>query len=366
MWTTLERLAIQNKVNGVFAGVSEFNLEKAMILCERLGLPFYCTRNQWEICSNKQRFKQLCRNNGVPVAKQYVVGNDFKSEDLRQIQYPVIVKPVDLGAGTGIGICRNEEELLQAYQKALYISRAKQAVVEELVKGDEFSAGYTIKDSEISLTYVADRYLYPESGKTISLPQPTILPSKHTEKYLGELNSKVIKMFQSIGLANGFVFIQGIINKDGFHIIEANYRLAASSFYRFISRIHGINYMEMLVNLALIGKMAGYDLSLDNPKFNKFGCSLNLISRGGVVSKIIGLEDIRKKQNLISIDKLYDVGDYIEKSGTLRQVLLQFMLIENTLQELKNDIKQIQDTVKVLDDKDNDMLLPPFNIHRLD
>ena len=39
---TLEKLATQNKVNGIFAGVSEFNLEKALTLCERLGLPFYC------------------------------------------------------------------------------------------------------------------------------------------------------------------------------------------------------------------------------------------------------------------------------------------------------------------------------------
>jgi biotin carboxylase len=362
---TLEQLALQNKVNGISAGASDFNAERALSLCVRLGLPFYCNRRQWEICSNKQRFKQLCRDNGVPVAKEYLISSDHNTEDLQQIQYPVIVKPVDLGGGTGIGICRNEEELLRAHHQALYRSRAKQAIVEEFVEGDEFSAGYTIQDGQFSLTYVADRYTNAEVSETIPLPQAFILPSKYTNKYLEELNSAVIRMFQSIGLFNGSIFLQGIINNNHFHILEANYRLGGFSFYRFISRINGINYMEMLVNHALTGKMEGYDLSLDNPKLNKCGCYLPLLSRGGVVGKVIGIEKISKKKSLIAVDNLYDIGDYIEKSGTLRQIHLQFFLVEDTIQEVKDSILEIQDTVKVLDDQGQDMLLPPFNPERL-
>jgi hypothetical protein len=92
-------------------------------------------------------------------------------------------------------------------------------------------------------------------------------------------------------------------------------------------------------------------LSLDNPKYNKCCCIFPLVSKGGRVGRVIGLEEITNKKSLIALDRLYDIGDYIEKSGTLRQVYLQFLLIENTLQEVKNSIKEIQATVKVLDDK---------------
>jgi conjugal transfer/entry exclusion protein len=44
---------------------------------------------------------------------------------------------------------------------------------------------------------------------------------------------------------------------------------------------------------------------------------------------------------------------------------LRCLLIEDTLQQLKNSIKEIQNTVKVLDDQGNNMLLPPFDIERL-
>ena len=221
---TLEKMAIKNQVNGIFAGVSEFNLEKAMTLCELLDLPFYCTKQQWDICCNKQLFKQLCLANAIPVPNEYKIDSHYKKEKLSQIKYPVIVKPVDSSAGVGIRICRDENQLLKAYASAMSMSKTNQAIVEEFIEGDEIAAGYTVKDGQFSLTWVIDRYLDPEPSETIPLPQAFILPSKYTDQYIAELNAKVIKMFHSIGLTNGFIFIQCRINKRGFYVLEANYR----------------------------------------------------------------------------------------------------------------------------------------------
>jgi len=364
---TIEKLARRNKVDGIFAGASEFNLEKALTLCERIGLPFYCNRKQWETCSNKQSFKQLCRDNGVPVTREYQIDGNSESEDLKKIKYPVVVKPVDLSSGKGLHLCQNEDQLLQSYEKAVSLSKTNKAIIEEFIKGDEYTAAYTIKNGEFRLTFMMDRYvdLEPTESGTIGLPQAFLLPSKYIDKYTRELNDKVINMFQSIGLMNGFVFIQGRLNNEGFHLFESNYRLGGSSFHRFNIKLNGVNCMEMLVNYALTGNMDGYDLSLINPKFNKYCCCLPLLSKGGIVGKISGLEDIRNKKSLIDMDKVYKVGDFIEKSGTLKQIILRFFLVEDTPQEINNSIRQIQDTVKILDDKGNDMLFPPFDTNRI-
>ena len=124
--------------------------------------------------------------------------------------------------------------------------------------------------------------------------------------------------------------------------------------------------MEMMVNHALTGKMDGYDLGSYDPNFNRSCVALNLFSRGGVVGEIYGLDEISKKKSLVGFDKFYDVGDYIEKSGTLKQLHFKFLFIEDNVQEIKSSIEEIQDTIKVLDDKGDDMLLAPFDINRID
>ena len=52
----------ENHIDGVLAGVSEFNLLKAMALCESFALPFYCTRQQWDLVENKESFRKLCHH----------------------------------------------------------------------------------------------------------------------------------------------------------------------------------------------------------------------------------------------------------------------------------------------------------------
>jgi len=62
----LLQLIRQKNIDGVFCGPSEFNIINTMKICSLAGLPFYATKEQWDICSNKDRFKQLCRDNAVP------------------------------------------------------------------------------------------------------------------------------------------------------------------------------------------------------------------------------------------------------------------------------------------------------------
>lgn len=56
----LAKWATAEQVNGVVAGVHEFCLRKAIQVCEKCGLPSWCTLKQWDNCSNKKAFKALC------------------------------------------------------------------------------------------------------------------------------------------------------------------------------------------------------------------------------------------------------------------------------------------------------------------
>lgn len=71
----LERKCRENRVTAVINAISTFNVGVAMELSKRLNLPCYCAPSAWNYTINKFDFKELCRNNGVPVAQEYTAGN---------------------------------------------------------------------------------------------------------------------------------------------------------------------------------------------------------------------------------------------------------------------------------------------------
>ena len=56
---SLTKLVEKKHVDGIFCGPSEFNIVNTMNLCESVNLPFYISREQWDLCSNKLSFKKI-------------------------------------------------------------------------------------------------------------------------------------------------------------------------------------------------------------------------------------------------------------------------------------------------------------------
>lgn len=72
----LEAQCREEKIDGVVCGISEFNIEQSMKLCERLNLPFYCTPEAWSYSRDKLKFRKLCEKIGAPMATYYPVAEN--------------------------------------------------------------------------------------------------------------------------------------------------------------------------------------------------------------------------------------------------------------------------------------------------
>ena len=59
---SLEKIAKDERIDGVFTGFEDTNTFSALELCKRLGLPFYATKKQLDISSNKSNFKKYVNN----------------------------------------------------------------------------------------------------------------------------------------------------------------------------------------------------------------------------------------------------------------------------------------------------------------
>ncbi len=370
MISTLDAQALcefakKKQIDGVFCGVSEANLVSVNKIAKSMNLPCYFTEEQWELLENKDKFKTLCSEYNVPVAKKYDLSPELLEEQLEKIEYPVIVKPVDQSSAIGIHICYNKSELALGYKDAIQKSYCGKAIVEQYIVGDEFSAAYTIINGEYRLSMIGDKYLNREQEGFIPLPEAYVYPSKHIDTYINEINSNVIEMFKSIGLKNGTVFVQGVTDGTHWAVFEAGLRMGGTALFRFIDQINHINILKLLVNYQMLGSMGG-DLNLEDPYLKgKRCCLLSLLNAGGEIAEINGFEKAKKVNGVVESVVRYKVGETIAKSGTLKQSHIRFFVVRDSGEELRDSIREIQNTITVLDSKGENMLLSPFDAEKL-
>lgn len=364
----LKDYVCKEKIDGVFAGISEFNLLNAMKLCQELSFPFYCTREQWDSIEDKERFRHLCEKYEIPTPRTYFSGSSITSEEMQPITYPVIVKPVDSNSSIGVCICKNKERLTTAIAEAVSHSDKKRIIVEEFIEGDEFTAHYTIVNNHVSLSCIDNRVpVVVHQGDVTSIPIARIYPSIYIEEYMKQVNEKMIDLCKSLNMKCGVLFVQGLYNKkeNRFAIFEAGLRCAGEAPYRILENTNGINFMNNFVDYALLGKVDAFHFEKEDPGLNgKFACVVSFVSKGGIVGSILNYNSIETKVPTI-VDKecRYRVGDHTPTGDTLRQIMLRFVLICDTKEELIKDVVRINNTVKVLDTKGEDLCYT-FDIQR--
>lgn len=349
----------EKKIDAVLCGVNESNLVSVCKIANQLELPCYFSLDQWNKCENKKLFKELCLQHNVPVAKQFIVSKELSSEELKGIVYPVIVKPVDLCASRGIHICNNESELITAYKDAYEKSPSHNVIVEQYLVGDEISATYSFINGECRLSMLSEMYYNNEQKGMIPLPDAYIYPSKHLSRFLKCANPQIISMLKSLGLKYGSIFITGIATKDGFAFFEAGLRIAGTTPYKFVSKVNGINIMELLTEYSINGYIDDPSVIEKEDPFlkGKTCCLYSLLNSGGTIGEISGIEEARKIPGVTDVYIQRKVGDEIKRDGTLGQINVRFYIISEDISTIKSAIKQIRQIVKVTDSVGNNMLL---------
>ncbi len=357
----------KEKIDGIFVGSSEVNIDPAITVSERTGCHFYSNREQWDIISDKARFKELARQYGVPVTKEYHVTEEFLKEDLEKIVYPVIVKPVDSSGARGMNACYNEEELKKYYIEALGWSKSKKIIVEELITGGkEVFFHYTIQDGNYSLSMGFTKFKVNSTEKEyVSLPIFHMYPSSHIDAYIERVDEAAKKMFQAIGLKNGIVMLQGFDLGGEFKFFESGYRMGGEQMYIFTDHQNGLNSLEMMINYALTGKMADFKVSdKDNAKFKWPCCNYYVPLKAGIITQVLGLTEVEAMENVLNVTKMFKIGDEILDTNALERVCMRLHVYGKNAEELAKALVKISETLRILDQSGNEMQIEHLEYQR--
>jgi len=348
----------KNKVDAIFTGAHEFNIRKTCELAEITGLPFYATREQIRITSEKDVYKKIFKKFGLPVVPEFN-SNDYLSEDY---DYPILVKPVDGNGGYGISICKCREELKQAYESALSISDKKEVIIEKFMNKKEVTIFYIIQDGEIYLSAMADRHVQHFNAGVIPLPVLYTFPSIHLSKFTKSQNLNTINTLKSLGLQNGMLFIQAFVDDSKYIYYDIGFRLTGTQEYNILEILSGYNPLKMLVDYSINKKDNRINLKdLVDPDFGgSYACNITFLALPGKIAKFHGLDEIKKMKSIIKTVINHGIGETIPKSalGTLNQVVLRVFAITESKKELSDLIKKVSDCFDVIDSNGDSIFIP--------
>lgn len=361
-------LAKEEKVDGVLVGVADILVPAYCKVCEALDLPCYATQQIVDVFAFKDVFKSTCERYGVHGIPEFYLDADLDPDDLAKIQYPVMVKPVDNGGGVGMTVAYNEEELRKGVEIALKNSKRKRFIVEKYMQCDDMGMYYTFKDGYCSASCIYDRYTTNEQPGLSRVCLGGTYPSKHIDEYFERMHPNVLRLFKEIGIRNGVLMLSGFYENGEFYVYDTGFRLQGEAPHLLMKAIHGFDQREMLIRFALTGSEGDVDLrTQDDAKLRgKAAATLWFLLKEGKIGKIVGLDKLDQDSRVVAnIQRLYE-GDTIlpEWIGNEKQVLTRMYLVCNSKAELADALKHYMDTVKVLDETGNPMLLKGFDVDK--
>ena len=358
----MEKLIRNKKFDGIVTGFTDSVLPYYAEICERVGLPAYGTKKQFKVFIDKQKYKKLMREFDVPTIPDYIIDIDNFDETTADIVYPVIVKPSESSGARGITVCYSKDELHTAMDFAAQTSETKEFVVERYIDEQEATIFWLFVNGQYYVMMIGNRHVKHNQEGVIPLPAGYTYPSYVQPRFLSETAPKMEKMFRSIGIKNGMMFMQSKIVDGECWVYDIGYRLTGSLEYINLKEMCGYDPLDMLIHFALTGNMGEPNIAekVDPYLGWKYTYNVSLLCKPGRIAEIKGLDEIRKLPGVIKIVVAHPKGDEITQKmkGLLAQITIRILGKADSVEQMKKEMFEIQRLVHVISDKGEEMILP--------
>lgn len=233
----------------ISACVDQANIT-ACYVAEQLGLPHPYSNDLASRITNKGYMKQVMYEHGIPTSRYIYLEKGEEPQGLT-LRYPVMVKPADSCAASGVKKAYNEEEMLAYLTDAKKISRNGRTVVEEFVEGSEVSVYAFIADERAHIIMISQRMSVIEGEEQVLKCYATLAPAQMSQRAIQKIETAVTGIAQAFDLNNTPLHVQVLINQDDISIIEFAPRVGGGISYQTILDNTGFDILDATIDSYL-------------------------------------------------------------------------------------------------------------------
>ena len=261
----------QEKVDGVLNFCIDPAQKPYQQICEKLGMPCIGTKEQFDILTDKRKFKNYCIAHNVDVIPEYT----YEDIIADKAEYPLFIKPTDSRGSRGQSVCHNKEEALKAIEFAKRESSDNGFLCEKYMGGyQDLASAFFVVSGEPYLVKFGDRHLGLKKDNTNNQVLCTELPSDFSKQFVATIYDRVKNMIQSLGIKYGPVFMQGFIDGNTIRYYDPALRMPGGDYDVILEKATGFSTVKSMIHFALTGnimtmpglpkKPAAYGIDVDD------------------------------------------------------------------------------------------------------
>lgn len=305
--------------DGVTVGMVDIAVPACAYVATELGLPGMDMETAVR-STNKFEMIRAFEENHVPhPAFQYLNHEDIGKAKI-QVEYPLIVKPVDMAGSRGIFLVNNDVEMEAALEGSSKSGDSGNLLIEEYMDGPEVSVELVVKNGTPHVIQITDKTTSgaPHFAETGHL-QPSQLP-EHTLQQIAEVARGAAKALQ---LKNSLGHAEIKVTSKGPKMVEIGARAGGDSIgEQLIELSSGVSFPEVAISIAL-----GEDFEVPQNHLNLSSCIRFLTTQNGVLASIEGADEAKKIHGVQIVKIFGKIGkqysDMIDSSGRLGYIITQ-------------------------------------------
>lgn len=313
-------VARKHAVNGVFTIGTDQPVYTAACVADALGLAHMISPGTALKATNKKYMKECFAANQIPCSKHcFVNKNELNNwerlqKKLAQLQFPVVIKPLDSQGQRGIYKIPVLQPDISLYMKNTFaFTRSDEIIVEEFFRGDEITVSAWVDGEQAKIFMVTDRPLI-NIEPHLGTPDGHIYPSPYWSSHNALITGLVNKICRGFDIHDGPLYIQMMCNGSDFQVVEIACRIGGGHEEELIPLVSGVDVVDLFLD-----RSAGKTISLGNYKppepsaINKYAMVKFIVARPGWVDYCGDMEKIKNLPGVVNAGFYHPKMEKVEK-----------------------------------------------------
>ena len=295
------------KPDGIMTLATDMPIRAVARACEICGLPGISYDTAVRATDKGEMIKAFDAN-GVEHPWYYIADDRKVFESIvDKVSFPCVMKPTDNAGSRGVVLCHGPEELKQEYDYSCGESRSGAVIIEEYLRGPEFSVEVMVIDGEPHVLQITDKMT---TGAPHFVEMGHSQPSKQPESVQTRIKDLACRAVKAVGINIGPAHVEMILTGAGPKMVELGARMGGDCITSHLVPLStGIDMVGAAIRLAC-GESADI-----RPVYRKGAAIRYFCTEKGTIRSIENIEQAKSIPGVREISFVHGPGEVAGEIG---------------------------------------------------